>query len=586
MREPLGPRTLILQRKKAGGEAGCSPPHRGRTASSFLLFILTSTLLVLTPTRAYAQGASFPASWEKGLRSPLEQTRVRTLERLLRDPEKGGRFARAQISHPDRRIRRSCHIVLGRLAKPEDLPILARGAEDSDRGVREAAAGAYITTLLRENQSVDLAVVPAGPFSEKDAHRWVGKEIRATIRGFFHRLDPVRWTHDRPYRPIVQFGNLAESPLIEIIQDRMRTAKYRGHAMLALSRLRRKDSIPLFLQILQDDIPIEVLEAEEENETDYARGTLISAAAASLANIGIFTPEVFSVLVQSTDDLSDKVRSYSNWALITLHPAPREGEPRALLSRCVSTQILDERHDHVLSMVSYVAQMHNLTETVPDLLAFLDLDQGYVRYEIMEALLFLAGEEEIVLKAAKTAQKIDDFPALSVLVGKHLEQEFDPKVWTPRLIEQVEDGTISGILDEDGYGRKTAMKALALLGGDDARLALEGFLGDANDQLRTIAASQLAVMLNKKSIAPLKKVLDDRNEYVRLNAARTLLLLGDDAGLPVLVDLLGGGNVFVQRTAAQILRYSTQENLGFDPEASPSKREEGVKRWQAWVRAH
>lgn len=544
--------------------------------------LILALLPILVPVLPLAAGPGEP-DWERGLRSPLERTRRRTLERLVAEGgEDGGAFVRGALDHPDRRVRRGCLEALGRIGSERDLELVRTRGQDPDRAVRREAAGAGVRILVRAQRDTT-RLLEHGSFRAQDVHDWVGVQVRRALDRFFHRTRALRWNHDRPYREITVYGRLAIPSLTEVARDHLRTAKYRAHALIALSRIGDPATMPLFVELLGTEIPLSLLEAEGELESDYARPTLLAAAASGLANLGRFDGAAFRAELRATDDLSDVVRSYSNWALTTC-PLPG-GEEHRLVAESVSGQILAERCDHVLSMIAYVAQVHGLAETVPALLAFLDLDPGYVRYEVLESLLALAPAESEVNDAARKAFLVKDVPALRVLAGRHLGEELDREVLLGELIRQFEVGTIEGFVDEDGFGAKTAIKALALLGGEQAREFLESQLDHTEDQIRSLAAAHLAVIADPSSINPLRQVLEDDSEYVRLFGARTLLILGDNSGLVTLVELLDGGNAFTATMAVELLRSHAGQEQGFSTQLDPEGRRVAVRRWHDWLRA-
>jgi HEAT repeat protein len=496
----------------------------------------------------------------------------------VRGGDEARAFARSGLDHPDRRVRKGLLDVLAAVGETSDLERLATLGTDPDREVRQSAAGASVEILLRTDEDPGKLLHPGSPFDSEDVSAWVLDRAKEGLSDFFHRANAVRWNHDRPYRRLTRYGLVAVAPLTELACDRDRSSRYRAHALLALSRIGAPESIPVLVEVLSTEVPFRELQKEGELEAELARPTLLAAAASGMANLGLLDDRAFEAALAATNDLSDLVRSYANWALTTF-TEPISKEARAELVACVSEQILAERCDHVISMVAYVAQIHGLTETVPDLLRFLDLDPGYVRYEVLETLLALAPQDELVLAAARRLEKVEEVPALAVLAGSHLGHALDREKLTVDLLRQLGPGTIEGFLDVDGYGRKTAVKALALLGGDRAREAIEDLLSDSDDSVRSLAAAHLAVIASAKSIPALRARLGDDSEYVRLFVCRTLLILGDNSCLGELVALLEGGNAFVMRMADELLREHTGNDVSYAWTMGPEERRQGARRW-------
>lgn len=523
-------------------------------------------------------------AWERGLRSPLERTRQRTVKTLIDRGEEGAAFARKSLGHPDRRVRTGILAVLESLGEPHDLPALTSLGEDPDRGVRKAAAGAFITIVLRENEDPSSRLA-SSPFRKPDVDAWVLDQVKQTIDSFFRGRVPVRWHHDRPYTEVIRLGSLAVDPLEKLVRDPFRTSQYRAHALIALSRIGDPSTIPLFTEILSAEVPIELLEAEGGIESDFARPRILSSAVAGLANLGIFDEAGFQHSLEATNDFSEQVRSYGNWALTTWGQA-KEEKVRRILTRSVIDQIIAERCDHVISMLAFVAQTHELEGTLNDLLDFLDLDPGYVRYDILETAQLLAPDHPGVIEASRKALELEDAPAMRVLAATHLGHEIDREELTEELLRQIDEGTIKGLTDQDQFGKKTGIKALALVGGERARTTLESFLDDGDDQIRSMAAAHLAVLEDSRSVVPLKKALDDRSEYVRLFAARTLLSLGERSGLPVLAELLDLGNRFCEEMALELLRSESGKNFGYDSTQGPTLRRDRARQWREWVEAN
>jgi hypothetical protein len=135
---------------------------------------------------------------------------------------------------------------------------------------------------------------------------------------------------------------------------------------------------------------------------------------------------------------------------------------------------------------------------------------------------------------------------------------------------------------ERGPRLKALLNALEQRRGPEVLQGLARAAADSDKEIQELARELIDRHLYRQSVSFVQKALKDdhaevRRAAVRLVASRMPALVGD------LVDLLADPDRDIRKAAHQLLIASNSgEDLGPAADASPSAREEAMRKWRAW----
>ena len=170
-----------------------------------------------------------------------------------------------------------------------------------------------------------------------------------------------------------------------------------------------------------------------------------------------------------------------------------------------------------------------------------------------------------------------DHPALSVrLAAQHTLAARGPESEGPLVARLSGPGR--------GVGRLHALWALDSIGTPEARRAIRGALGDADDELKTQAARSAGIRRDREARPALTGMLGASSPVTRREVAIALGRIGDPAGLPALMAVLRDRDPFVAWSIRKAIRALGAPDVGALAEAlvDPDRRVDALKLCDEW----
>jgi len=147
--------------------------------------------------------------------------------------------------------------------------------------------------------------------------------------------------------------------------------------------------------------------------------------------------------------------------------------------------------------------------------------------------------------------------------------------------DQVIEGIIAALKDEDKYGRKGAVIALGEIGDERAVEPLIATLKDKDSNVRKNTAEALGKIGDERAVEPLKQALKDKSKDVQIWAAFGLYKLGDTQKIEFLITALKDEDGDV-RYAAVLALGELKDPRAVEPLISALKDEDrDVRFWAA-----
>jgi len=159
-------------------------------------------------------------------------------------------------------------------------------------------------------------------------------------------------------------------------------------------------------------------------------------------------------------------------------------------------------------------------------------------------------EDSIVFPQTGTTRITGGSMSTKCFFGKNTAMVFKKIQYSQ---DQVIEGIIAALKDEDMYVRKGAVIALGEIGDERAVEPLIATLKDEDSNVRKNAAEALGKIGNERAVEPLKQALKDKSKDVQIWVAFGLYKLGDTQKIEFLITALTNEDGGIRRAAAGAL---------------------------------
>jgi HEAT repeat protein/energy-coupling factor transporter ATP-binding protein EcfA2 len=285
-------------------------------------------------------------------------------------------------------------------------------------------------------------------------------------------------------------------PLIELLKDRQ--TRVRGTAASALGNIPAKEAILPLIKLLKD-------------KQSYVRGSAASALGQIRAE------EAASPLIELLKDRKSLVSERASSAL---------GQIRAKETIPALIQLLKDKERHVRGSAASALGKFGAKQAISPLINLLNSKESHIRWSAAYALGHLRAKE-----------------ALSPLLEFVKHRETEVRGRAASVLGQIgAKEAVSTLLpllnDNNTYVRARAVSALGQIQAEEAVPALLQLLKDQNSHIRARAASALAHIQARDAVSPLIELLTDEASLVRERAASALGNIQAKEAVSPLIELL------------------------------------------------
>ena len=188
-------------------------------------------------------------------------------------------------------------------------------------------------------------------------------------------------------------------------------------------------------------------------------------------------------------------------------------------------------------------------------------------------------EDSIVLPQTGTTRITGGSMSTKHSFGKNTAMVFKKIQYSQ---DQVIEGIIAALKDEDKYGRQGAVIALGEIGDERAVESLIATLKDEDSNVRKNAAVALGKIGDERAVEPLKQALKDKSKDVQIWAAFGLYKLGDTQKIEFLITALKDEDSNVRKNAAEALGKIGDERAVEPLKQALKDKSKDVQIWAAF----